>query len=59
MKYRSKLMRKNRKFCRCCVPGHGQACSVSQEIRRLGTRADDRRDYRQDLRLATLELMER
>jgi hypothetical protein len=51
-------MRKNLKFGRCHVPGHGQTCEVSHEIRRLGTRADDRRDYRQELRLATLELME-
>lgn len=51
-------MRKKRKFGRCHVPGHGQTCEVAHEIRRLGTRADDRRDYRQDLLLATLELME-
>ncbi|MNC11626.1 hypothetical protein D3C75_593270 [compost metagenome] len=59
MKFRSKLMRKKLKFGRCNVPGHGQTCEVSHDIRRLGTRADDRRDYWQDLRLATLELMER
>lgn len=56
--YRSKLMRAKQNFGRCCVPGHGQSCEVTHEIRRPCTRADDRRDYQQDLRLANLEMME-
>lgn len=55
---RGKLLRKQLKFGRCQVPGHGQTCEVTHEIRRLGIRADDRRDYRRELYLATLEKME-
>lgn len=49
MRVRGKLMRSNLKFCRCCVPGHGQRCSVTDEMRRLGTRADDKRSYQHEL----------
>lgn len=52
----SKLMRRRKKFGRC--PIHGQGCEVAHEIRREGTRNDDRRDIEQALKLATLEQME-
>jgi hypothetical protein len=55
---RGKLMRSNLKFCRCCVPGHGQSCIVTEEMRRPGTRADDKRTYRHELHYAAIELMQ-
>lgn len=55
---RNKLMRAKQKFGRCTVPGHGQKCSVAQDIRRPCTRADDRRDCEEELKLAQQEMTE-
>jgi len=47
----AKLMRKRKKFGRCCCAGHGGSCQVSRDIQSTPCgRSVDRRETRKALR---------
>lgn len=56
MMLRSKFMRTRIKLGRLHIPGSGPTCVVLHAVNRIGSRGDDRRNYRQDLRYAVLEM---
>lgn len=45
-----KMLRDRKKFARCRVPGHGQGCSINDEIRPPMTRAAEKEEVEQEIR---------
>jgi len=47
----NKLTGRRKRFGRCSVPGHGDRCSVTHEIRQSGTsRAQDKREWKKQIK---------
>ena len=54
---RAKLMRKRKKFGRCCVAGHSD-CHVTQEIQHPLDRHADKEDFLEELDVAHKEMLD-
>lgn len=49
-----KLLRKRKKFGRCCIKGHGCDCTVSKEIQsKPYTRVQEKKEIEEELKYET------